>query len=98
MTVLTHRTGTGLALALALGALTAPGAQARPNLDPPSVNNSPPASIRVVHVADHSGFDWSDAAIGAGGMVGLIAIGAGATLAADGRRSRRSSPRPARVG
>jgi hypothetical protein len=110
MTVATHRISTVLPLALALGAITAPGAEARLDLNPPAraVHASQPApvraphaseppSVRVVRVAGSSGFDWGDAGIGAGGMAGLIAIGVGASLAGAGRRSRGGSPRPARV-
>ncbi len=99
MTLLTRRISTGLALTLAFGAMAVSGAQARPNLDPPQSNNpSPQTSVRVVRVVEDSGFDWGDAAIGAGGTAGLIAIGVGATFVTGGRQSRRSSPRPARVG
>jgi hypothetical protein len=98
--VLSHRISTGLSLALALGAIAAPVAQARFDLNPTAtpVTASAAPAVRVVHVANSSGFDWGDAGIGAGGMVGLIAIAVGATLAAGGRRSRSSSTRPARAG
>ena len=42
---------------------------------------------RVVVPADSTGFDWSDAGIGAGGAFGLMLLGGGALLAA--RHSRR---------
>jgi hypothetical protein len=99
MTVATHRISTVLPLALALGAIAAPGAQARLDLNPTAAQDAASAApaIRVVHVANSSGFDWGDAGIGAGGMAGLIAIGIGASLAGAGRRPRRSSPGPARA-
>jgi hypothetical protein len=98
MNRLTHRISTALALALALGAMTAPGAQARSDRPPASKTPAQPAAVRVVRVTDHTGFDWGDAGIGAGGMAGLIAIGVGATLAGGDRRSRINSPRTARGG
>lgn len=100
MTALSHRTSTGLAIALALGAITASGAQARSPLQPAAgaVTASQRVAVRVVRVADHSGFVWGDAVIGAGAMAGLIGIGAGVTLASGGLRSRRSHPRATRVG
>ena len=51
---------------------------------------STPAAI--VHVtAGDSGFDWGDAAIGAGGGIALTMIGLAAALAASQRRARRAS-------
>jgi hypothetical protein len=45
-----------------------------------------------VHVtAGDSGFDWGDAAIGAGGGIALTMIGLAAALAASQRRTRRAS-------
>ncbi len=46
----------------------------------------------IVHVtAGDSGFDWGDAAIGAGGGIALTMIGLAAALAASQRRTRRAS-------
>ena len=35
------------------------------------------AATRVVKVIEHGGFDWGDAAIGAGAVVGLVLVGIG---------------------
>jgi hypothetical protein len=48
----------------------------------PWVTGAPPAKVET-------GFDWGDAGIGAGAMLALVAIAAGATLA-SGHRPRRS--------
>ena len=46
--------------------------------------------VTVVKIADpaptSSGFDWGDAGIGAGGLLGLVLIGLGATAAVAHRR------------
>ena len=48
-----------------------------------------PTRVRIVEVPS-SGFEWGDAGIGAAGMLGIVALGAGAGLAgAQRRRSRR---------
>ena len=48
-----------------------------------------PLRVRIVEVPS-SGFEWGDAGIGAAGMLGIVALGAGAGLAgAQRRRSRR---------
>ena len=48
--------------------------------------------VTVVKVADPpptAGFDWSDAGIGAGGLLGLILVGLGGTLVVTHRRHSR---------
>jgi hypothetical protein len=45
--------------------------------------------------ASSNGFDWGDAAIGAGVMLALIAVGSGAVLGFGRSRSRRGRPVPA---
>jgi hypothetical protein len=51
--------------------------------------------VTVVKVADPaptgSGFDWGDAGIGAGGLLGLILVGLGGTAAVA---HRKATPRP----
>jgi hypothetical protein len=49
----------------------------------------------VVETRSSSGFDWGDAGIGAGGMLGLVAIAAGGTFVVTRRREGRSDLRPA---
>jgi hypothetical protein len=44
----------------------------------------------VVETRSSSGFDWGDAGIGAGGMLGLVAIAAGGTFVVTRRRQRGS--------
>ena len=64
--------------------------------------NSP--EVTVVKIPDPSpatssgsGLDWGDAGIGAGGVLGLILIGLGGTLAVLARRQRQTG-RPATTG
>jgi len=48
--------------------------------------------VTVVKIADPpptAGFDWSDAGIGAGGLLGLILVGLGGTLVVTHRRHSR---------
>jgi hypothetical protein len=58
--------------------------------------------VTVVKVTDPSspsgGLDWGDAGIGAGGMLGLILLGLGSTLAVIHRRKRAASGHPATTG
>jgi hypothetical protein len=76
----------GLAVATVVSALAAPAASAAPieQLNPSSVNDQAsgqPAPVRVVQVGADSGFDWSDAGIGAGGLLALLAIASGGLVA-----------------
>jgi hypothetical protein len=85
-----------LALVLAGGAVGAPAASARigsnvPLHLPPSTTTlvaSPPQTVTVVK---SSGFDWADAGIGAGAVVGLTLAGLGATLTVTRRRQPQSA-------
>jgi hypothetical protein len=49
---------------------------------------------RVVEVGADRGFDWGDAGIGATGVLVLVAIGAGAAVAAGYRPRARHNPQP----
>jgi hypothetical protein len=49
----------------------------------------------VVEMRSSSGFDWGDAGIGAGGMLGLVAIAGGATFVVIRRRQGRAGLSPA---
>ncbi|MFL5856388.1 MAG: hypothetical protein ACJ77L_06535 [Solirubrobacteraceae bacterium] len=49
----------------------------------------------VVEMRSSSGFDWGDAGIGAGGMLGLVAIAAGGTFVVTHRRQGRADVSPA---
>jgi hypothetical protein len=72
-----RRTRIGAA-SLAIAALAAPAAQARPALDAPAGHHAPapPRSV-VVTSAQDGGFDWGSAGIGAAAGAGLVLAGAG---------------------
>jgi len=89
-TISQHRLSKGMALGLAGLALAAPPASARINGNPTSTGELlQPAAVTT----GSGGFDWADAAIGAG--IGVALTGLGAGLAAN-RRSRPAAivPRP----
>jgi hypothetical protein len=83
----THRLGRGVAAALAVMALAAPTAVARPVFDrsvpvsPSGHGDAQPADIRVsarpsaptVVTAD-DGFDWNSAGVGAGAGAGILLL------------------------
>ena len=75
----------GQAVATVVSALAAPAASAAPiEQRIPSTVNQPsgqPAPVRVVQVGADNGFDWSDAGIGAGGLLAILAIGSGGLMA-----------------
>jgi hypothetical protein len=50
------------------------------------------AKVRVVGVPAGTGFDWSDAGIGAGAAFALTAIGLGGAIAVGNRRHREERP------
>lgn len=58
---------------LAITALAAPAAQARPALDAPGGHPEPV----VVTSSPSSGFDWGSAGIGAAAGAGIVLVGAG---------------------
>ena len=63
-----------LAAGLAMLALAAPLAMARPALDPaPTFRRPAPAAAPVVRTAE-PGFDWGSAAVGAGGAGALLVL------------------------
>jgi len=87
---------TTLALVLVAAAIAAPAALARtdaPSFDISGSASTPgtaPSVVRVVDVPTDSGFDWGDAAIGAGAAVALGMIAAGGAIATVNlRRSHR---------
>ncbi len=85
---------TYLATALVFGALIAPSAMARP-IDDPALPSSPQVyeatgQAPVQYVGASGGFDWGDAAIGAGAVIALVAIGVGAALLLGFRRSEQA--------
>jgi hypothetical protein len=64
-----------LAPTIAALALAAPVAHATPAIDAPNHNSPAPVVTPVAGTAPSSdGFDWGSAAIGAGGLAGLIAV------------------------
>jgi hypothetical protein len=86
----------GLAVATVVSALAAPVASAAPiEQRIPSTVNQPSgqqAPVRVVQVGADNGFDWSDAGIGAGGLLALLAIASGGLMAV---RHRPATGHPA---
>jgi hypothetical protein len=91
-----RRIKTTAALALAIGASTAPPALALPaELTQPSTAPQPRPSTQIVRVDAPGGFDWGDAGIGAAAGLGLsmLAIGGG-LLISGGRRARTSGMKP----
>jgi hypothetical protein len=105
----THRIGTGIVLALALGTCAAP-ASARPfdlNANGSNVpagaasmqTTSQPTPPTIVHVtAPNGGFDWGDAGIGAAGGIALSMVGVGGALVVSQRRTRRTRSAAALTG
>lgn len=78
--------------AVAALAFGAPAAHARPAADPPvPPARVAPAPVTVSAPSAAEGFDWSSAAIGAGGVAGIVVLlSAGAAVAG---RARVPSPR-----
>jgi hypothetical protein len=66
-----------VAASLAIAALAAPAAQARPALDAPVAHHEPQRSALVVTSSPDGGFDWGSAGIGAAAGAGLVLVGAG---------------------
>jgi hypothetical protein len=87
MSTRNHRLRRGLALATVVGALAAPAASAAP------VGADPPYTARYTPMPNWSqpapvasdGFDWADAGIGAAGMLAVVALAAGTTVAVGHR-------------
>ena len=53
---------------------------------------APAAGVRVVRVGSNPGFDWGDAAIGAGAAVALMTIAVGGAMLFGTRRRRDQQP------
>jgi hypothetical protein len=96
MRAINHRMRRSLALATAITALAAPAAVAAP-AEPESYPSVDPALLHDTSVptpppatsASDGGFDWGDAGLGAGAMLGLTAMAAGTAVALR-HRPRRS--------
>jgi hypothetical protein len=75
------------AAAIALSAIAAPAASARPLAPDPGYDTGKagPTIVRV-NTPSSPGFDWGDAGIGAGGGLALAVLGIGAGLAITQRR------------
>jgi hypothetical protein len=88
----THPLRSTAAITLALAAICAPAASARPiQADPPQGTQTATNVTPVVRViAPAGGFDWGDAGIGAAGGFALSMLGVGGAIAIS-RRDR--SPR-----
>jgi hypothetical protein len=78
---------TMLATALATVAVAAPSASAQP-IDSHSLPTVP--AVQATPTASSSGFDWSDAGLGAAGTLSLLGLGAGGVLIS--RLTRSSNP------
>ncbi|MEA2303002.1 MAG: hypothetical protein QOH43_282 [Solirubrobacteraceae bacterium] len=71
-----------------------PAAGAAPYVDMRSPDTKDAAQHRAIHVApdvkpsSSDGFDWTDAAIGAGGALGVVLLGGGAAVQLTRRRQR----------
>jgi hypothetical protein len=66
---------------------TAPAALAMPVDGGGSIRNSEPVPVRVVRVQVDEGLDWTDAGIGAAGMLALILVGYGGARAVQPREA-----------
>lgn len=79
---------TALAAAVAAAAVGPAAAMRGPGEGPavvhPTAGPQPPT--QVIRVVQTSGFDWSDAAVGAGSAAGAVGVAAGAALLARRRR------------
>ena len=70
------------ATSLAIAALAAPAAGARPAIDPPGAQPAPAAAsqrapVVMASTSSDRGFDWGSAGIGAAAGAGLVLVGAG---------------------
>ena len=79
-----RRKGTLVAMAIA-AVLVAPTAQARHGT--PAQDGTPQPQTRIVTVKAANTFDWSDAGIGAGGTIGVLAAAAGTAVLLQRRRN-----------
>jgi hypothetical protein len=84
-----HKLKPTLTLALALSAIAPAAASARQELNPPARTTPTQPAVQIIRVSAPSGFDWSDATIGAAGALGLstLAIGSGLLMAARRRQT-----------
>jgi hypothetical protein len=83
-----------VATAVALAA-AAPSALAMPIDGGGSPSTVPqPDRVKVVRVQVDQGMDWSDAGIGAAGMLGLVLVGVGGAYALSSAPSRRRPATP----
>jgi hypothetical protein len=98
-----HHTTRTAALAVALAALSAPGALAAQNLSSPDARDaalgrgtSTAPHVTVVRVPtaapDSGGIDWEAAGLGAGGTLGVVLLATGGTLLLTHRPRRRAAP------
>ena len=87
----TKRVFAVIAVVTALAAISAPAASARFDLNPPNSNQTAKTAAVTIESpgkTSSNGFDWGDAAIGAGAVLALLALGGGAVMI-----SRRGQPR-----
>ena len=91
-----HKLTRALAVMVATGAVAAPGASAM-LLPPEPTPASPGGSAtqpQVVRTVEPGGFDYGDAAIGAGAVLTLLLAGGGGTLVVHRARRPQMSPAP----
>jgi hypothetical protein len=84
-----HRLRTTMALAATAGAVAAPTASAM--LPPSDPAPAPPAGAPhapAVNASASSGFDYGDAAIGAGAVIAVLLVGGGTIAVSRGRVAR----------
>jgi hypothetical protein len=90
-----------LATALAVALIACPAASARTDAPTFGISSAPgqpshyPTQLRVVEVSSASGFDWGDAAIGAGAAIALAMIAVGGAMASHRARHPRTATGPA---
>lgn len=78
--------------AVAAFALAAPAADARPAFDPPTNDTTAIAASAATHTeSSAAAFDWESAAVGAGGITGLVVLLSGGALVVG--RARVSTTR-----
>jgi hypothetical protein len=88
---------TALAAAVAFAAVGPAAAMRGPGEGPAVAQRTAVPQTQVIRVVQTSGFDWMDAAVGAGSAAGAIGVAAGAALLARRRRPEAESAPSAAV-
>jgi hypothetical protein len=88
-----------LAAALAAGAIAAPAALGAPAGEPGGNRSVTRAELTALHATPvversvHKGFEWGDAAVGAGAATAVLLLGAAGVSAASHRHGRLTTAR-----